>query len=59
LALGFYCSFCGEWNDTVIDPTGGRTQSYTEDCQVCCRANVLHISYVPETGDYEINSELE
>lgn len=31
------CPYCGETNELEIDPSGGRKQSYTEDCQVCCR----------------------
>jgi hypothetical protein len=31
------CPFCGETNTIALDPTGGRTQQYVEDCQVCCR----------------------
>jgi len=31
------CPYCGEPNDIEIDPSGGRRQSYVEDCQVCCR----------------------
>jgi len=31
------CPYCGEINEIDIDPSGGSRQSYTEDCQVCCR----------------------
>jgi uncharacterized Zn finger protein len=31
------CPYCGEPLTFVIDETGGRTQAYVEDCQVCCR----------------------
>jgi len=31
------CPYCGEPNEIEIDPSGGRRQSYEEDCQVCCR----------------------
>ena len=39
----YLCSYCGEPNETAIDPSGGTTQTYTEDCTVCCRPNVLVI----------------
>ena len=39
----YNCSFCGEPNETAVDPSGGTTQTYTEDCAVCCRPNVLII----------------
>jgi transposase-like protein len=31
------CPYCGEPQAIEIDPSGGKRQSYTEDCQVCCR----------------------
>ena len=31
------CPYCGEPNEIEIDPSGGKRQSYQEDCQVCCR----------------------
>jgi hypothetical protein len=31
------CPYCGELCDIEIDPSGGASQSYEEDCQVCCR----------------------
>lgn len=31
------CPYCGERNEIYIDFSGGQTQSYVEDCQVCCR----------------------
>lgn len=31
------CPYCGEPNEIEIDPSAGRRQAYTEDCQVCCR----------------------
>ncbi len=39
----FPCAFCGETNFTTVDPSAGRRQSYVEDCQTCCRPNLLNI----------------
>jgi len=41
----YRCASCGEENETVIDPSGGARQSYTEDCTVCCRPNLLTIIF--------------
>ena len=30
------CPYCGEVNEIAIDPGGGPTQEYVEDCPVCC-----------------------
>lgn len=39
------CAFCGEANDVFADASGARTQKFTEDCQVCCRPNLLTIRF--------------
>ena len=44
LVSGFQCAGCGEWNETVVDESAGSRQSYVEDCQVCCKPNVLQIN---------------
>ena len=31
------CPYCGEVVAITLDVGGGATQSYVEDCQVCCR----------------------
>lgn len=31
------CPYCGAPNEITIDPSGGASQNYVEDCQVCCR----------------------
>jgi len=33
----FPCPYCGEPNTVGLDPTGGRRQTFTVDCEVCCR----------------------
>ena len=58
-AANFQCAGCGEWNETVVDESAGRRQSYVEDCQVCCKPNVLEIGWDQAAGDFTIRSELE
>jgi hypothetical protein len=58
-ASGFQCAGCGEWNETVVDASMGMRQSYVEDCQVCCKPNVLRIEWDRESGEYVISAELE
>lgn len=55
----FQCAGCGEWNWTTVDESAGRRQSYVEDCQVCCRANVLRIEYDQHKGEFVISASLE
>jgi hypothetical protein len=56
---GFQCASCGEWNTTSVDESAGRRQSYVEDCQVCCKPNVLRIEYDNSSGEFFISAELE
>lgn len=56
---GFQCAGCGQWNATTIDESAGRRQSYVEDCQVCCKPNVLRIEYDGSAQQLVIAAELE
>jgi Cysteine-rich CPXCG len=56
---GFQCAGCGEWNETVVDESAGSRQSYVEDCQVCCKPNVLRIVWDISAQEYFIQAELE
>ena len=56
---GFQCAGCGEWNETQVDSSAGSRQSYVEDCQVCCKPNVLEIRWDTSSGEYAISAELE
>jgi len=55
----FQCAGCGEINHTTVDPSAGSRQSYIEDCQVCCKPNVLHIDWDRSAADYTISAQLE
>ena len=56
---GFQCASCGEWNTTSVDESAGRRQSYVEDCQVCCKPNVLRVEYDNSSQEFFITAELE
>jgi hypothetical protein len=55
----FQCAGCGEWNLTTVDESAGRTQSYVEDCQVCCKPNVLRVRYDTGAHEFLITAQLE
>ena len=44
----FNCPYCGEQISMVLD-TSVRSQTYTEDCEVCCRP--IQIQYVLDGED--------
>lgn len=39
------CPYCGERVTIALDPSGGPSQAYVEDCQVCCQPWQVHVSY--------------
>jgi hypothetical protein len=39
----YTCPSCGESITIAVDPSAGRRQDYVEDCQVCCRPNMIHL----------------
>ena len=59
MLASFQCAACGEWNETTVDETAGLRQSYIEDCQVCCKPNVLQAEYDRASGVFVIGAELE
>ena len=48
--MTYECAFCGEENEMLVDPSGGRRQTFTEDCAVCCRPNLITLVVVDD-GD--------
>lgn len=44
------CPYCGESFDSAADPGGGETQSYIEDCAVCCRPIAVRLR-LDDAGD--------
>ena len=56
---GFQCAGCGEWNEITIDDGGGPSQQYIEDCQICCKPNLLKINFDREIEEYTVSAALE
>ncbi len=55
----FQCAGCGQSNRTTVDESAGTRQSYIEDCQVCCKPNLLRVEYDRSEQAFVIRSELE
>ncbi len=55
----FICAFCGMANAIAVDPTGGYRQQYVEDCQTCCRPNLLTIEIEPGTNETRVDADPE
>jgi cysteine-rich CPXCG protein len=56
---GYVCAGCGEWNETTVDESAGSRQRYVEDCQVCCKPNLLRLSWDTGPREFVIDAELE
>ena len=52
--MEYSCAFCGEENDVVVDESGARRQTFTEDCTVCCRP--IQYTVTPGTEGVEVVS---
>ncbi|MGA7906092.1 MAG: CPXCG motif-containing cysteine-rich protein [Candidatus Sulfotelmatobacter sp.] len=59
MEAGFQCAGCGQWNTTSVDESAGSRQRYVEDCQICCKPNVLHVEYDLSAEGFVIHAELE
>lgn len=59
LGAQYQCGYCFAWNDTSVDVSSGSNQQYVEDCQVCCRPNVLSIYVDAESGEVQVLAEFE
>ncbi len=55
----YVCDSCSEEIVVPLDPSGGATQSYVEDCPVCCHPNVVHVEIDADDGSARVWSEAE
>ena len=39
----YNCPYCGELLTLLIDPSGGDSQTFTIDCEVCCHPIAIHL----------------
>ncbi|QRN95777.1 CPXCG motif-containing cysteine-rich protein [Archangium violaceum] len=37
------CPYCGEEVEVAVDPGGPSSETYVEDCPVCCRPWVVYV----------------
>lgn len=56
--MTYACAFCGEENEVFVDPSGGDRQTFTEDCTVCCRPNLITLA-VDDDGEVTIEAVQE
>jgi len=39
-----YCPYCGESVEMILDASGGVSQEYVEDCEVCCQPWAVRVT---------------
>jgi hypothetical protein len=44
-AATVYCPYCNETVEISLDPGGGASQEYVEDCEVCCQPWSVAVRY--------------
>jgi predicted esterase YcpF (UPF0227 family)/DNA-directed RNA polymerase subunit RPC12/RpoP len=54
----YVCDSCGEQIVIPLDLTEGSSQTYVEDCPVCCHANIIHV-HVDVRGNLSVTAERE
>jgi hypothetical protein len=55
----YVCPSCFETVDTAPDAGGGEHQTYVEDCPLCCRPNVLHVTWDADLDAFSVRAERE
>ena len=45
----FSCPYCGEELSVRLDASGGRKQSFIQDCEVCCKPIQITVKF--ENGE--------
>ncbi len=55
----YVCDSCGEDIVVPIDPSGGESQSYVEDCPVCCNPNVIELEFFPDGDPPRVSATAE
>jgi len=54
----YICVYCFQVIETVVDVSGAPSQEYIEDCQVCCRPNLLRVTVEPSLENAEIEADV-
>ena len=50
------CPYCREQVEIGLDPGGGSSQQYVEDCQVCCNPWRVSVSYLDGQADVSVSA---
>ncbi len=51
------CPYCGEEVEVTVEETGVASETYVEDCPVCCRPWTVHVSREASAEDGDRDGE--
>ena len=51
------CPFCGEQVEIYVEPDVHG--SFVQDCEVCCKPNILDVRYDSQEQEFVITAQLE
>ena len=54
----FQCPYCMASISVPVDRTGGRSQSFTTDCEVCCRPIAVRLR-MDSDGEIQFDADQE
>ncbi|HSG49664.1 MAG TPA: CPXCG motif-containing cysteine-rich protein [Longimicrobiales bacterium] len=54
-----HCPYCGEPSELLLDPGGGESQEYVEDCPVCCRPWTVRVEWLEGQARVDLQTEDE
>lgn len=55
--VAFICAFCGVSNEIEVDPGEGNRVDLHEDCWVCCRPNLVHVTKDEDSQELQAEAE--
>ena len=50
------CPYCGEIVELFVDPGGGSSQQYVEDCEVCCNPWQINVQFVDGAAIVDVSA---
>lgn len=50
------CPYCGETVTISVDPGGGSSQQYVEDCQVCCNPWQVSVTFIAGVAAVDVKA---
>ena len=54
----FLCPHCGETNTVQLDASAGKSQEFSQDCEVCCRSIKIELEWkAGEIASFKAESE--